>query len=153
MTDHPISGMLALGPVRGAVESLEQVLALPELAGDMIVIVGDESAAPEKRETYRRIFTALGRARRPVVWIPGRVDGALDREVRRAYEAAQGAATARRARILLFMPGVPPSELGKEAEDIVEELMHTFQPRFAARAERPALYVLRDHGGSDWLEV
>ena len=27
---YPISGMIALGPVRGAVESLEHVLALPD---------------------------------------------------------------------------------------------------------------------------
>ena len=74
--------MLALAPERGAVETLEEVLALPDLAADMIVILGDPDDSPGKREMYRELFSALGRARRAVLWAPGPVDGALAREVR-----------------------------------------------------------------------
>jgi hypothetical protein len=35
-----ITGVLALAPERGAVETLEEVLALPDLSADMIVIQG-----------------------------------------------------------------------------------------------------------------
>ena len=88
MSDHAISGVMALGATRGAVATLEHVLALPDFAADAIVVVGDLDDYPGKRETYRRLFTTLGRARRGVVWAPGPVDGALAREVRWAYEAA-----------------------------------------------------------------
>ena len=43
--------------------------------------------------------------------------------------------------------------IGRVDAAMVEELLHTFQPRFAARAEPPAQYVLRDHRRSDRLEV
>lgn len=153
MTDRPITRMLALGPVRGALESLEQVLAQPELATDMIVIVGDESASAGKRETYRNLFAALGRARRPVLWVPGPIDRALEHEVRRAYETAEAHPPTQQAPILLFTPGKPPSDMAAVTDEILNELLETFKPGLAARVERPALYVLRDHGGSEWLEV
>jgi hypothetical protein len=152
-TDLPISGVLALGPVRGAVESLQQLLAQPEFATDMLVIVGDSSESQHKRETYQEIFGMLGRARRSVVWIPGPVDGPLERDIRRAYETAKARPPARRARILLLTPGAPPADVGPAAEEILSELMHTFEPRLAARVERPALFMLRDRGGHEWLEV
>ena len=88
MNDQAITGVMALGPTRGAVATLEHVLALPDFAEDAIVIVGDLDDYPGKRETYRRLFTTLGRARRGVFWAPGPVDGVLAREVARAYETA-----------------------------------------------------------------
>jgi hypothetical protein len=95
----------------------------------------------------------LGRARRSVVWIPGPVDGPLERDVRRAYETAKARPPARRTRILLLTPGAPPADVSPAAEEILSELMHTFEPRLAARVERPALFMLRDRGGHEWLEV
>jgi hypothetical protein len=145
--------MLALSPARGALESLEQVLAEPDLASDMIVIVGDATVSVGKRDLYRNLFAALGRARRPVLWVPGPVDRALEHEVRRAYETAEPHPPTQQAPILLFTPGKPPSDLGDVTDEILNELLETFKPGLAARVERPALYVLRDHGGSEWLEV
>lgn len=155
MTDHPITGMLALGPVRGAIGSLRQVLALHEFDSDTIVIVGDASASPQKREAYRNLFAALGRARRSVVWVPGPVDRVLESELRRAYEMAEAEARpiSRRTEVVLFSPGMPPSDLGTITDEILDELLHTFRPGLAARVERPALYALRDRGGSEWDEV
>jgi hypothetical protein len=152
-TDPPIPGVLALGPVRGAVESLQQLLALPEFATDMIVIVGDASESDHKRETYHEIFSMLGQARRSVVWIPGPVDGPLERDVRRAYETAKARPPTRHGRILLLTADAPPADVGPAAEEILAELMHTFEPRLAARVERPALFMLRDRGRSEWLEL
>jgi hypothetical protein len=145
--------MLALSPVRGARESLEQVLAEPDLASDMIVIVGDETVSAGKRATYRALFAALGRARRPVLWVPGPIDRALEDDLRRAYETAEAHSPTQLAPILLFTPGRPPSDLGDVTDEILNELLATFKPGLAARVERPALYVLRDHGGSEWVEV
>ena len=153
MADASISGVLALGPVRGAVESLQQLLALPEFATDMIVILGDSSESEHKREIYHEIFSLLGRARRPVVWIPGPVDGHLERDVRRAYETAKAQPPSRHAQVLLLTPDAPPADLDTTADEILAELMHTFEPRLAARVERPALFMLRDRGRAEWLEL
>jgi hypothetical protein len=152
-TDPPIAGVLALGPVRGAVESLQQLLALPEFATDMIVIVGDSSDSDHKRETYHEIFGILGRARRSVVWIPGPVDGQFERDVRRAYETAKARPPTRHGHILLLTPDAPPAEVGPAAEPILAELLHTFEPGLAARVERPALFMLRERGRAEWLEL
>ena len=54
MTDRAIRGMLALCPGRGRLATLEQVLVQPDLANDLIVIVGDSSRRRDKRATYRR---------------------------------------------------------------------------------------------------
>src|SRR4051794_39348314 len=140
MYDEAITGVMALGPSRGAVATLEHVLALPDFAEDAIVIVGDLDDYPGKRETYRRLFTTLGRARRGVLWAPGPVDGALAREVRWAYESAWP---------------LPPSEArgSKPTNDLLGELMRTFKPRLAARVARPAVYLVRERERPQWLEL
>jgi hypothetical protein len=46
-----------------------------------------------------------------------------------------------------------PSCLTPAEAEIVGELSRTFNPRSAARLERPAVYLLRDHGGQQWLEL
>ena len=140
MSDHAISGVMALGATRGAVATLEHVLALPDFAADAIVVVGDLDDYPGKRETYRRLFTTLGRARRGVVWAPGPVDGALAREVRWAYESAWPLPAAEPR------GSTPPS-------DLIVELMRMFEPRRAARVERPAVYLVRERERPQWVEV
>ena len=140
MNYQAVTGVMALGPTRGAVATLEHVLALPDFAEDAIVVVGDLDDYPGKRETYRRLFTTLGRARRGVLWAPGPVDGALAREVAWAYETAwpRWAAEPR---------GSMPTN------DLLGELMHTFEPRLAARVARPAVYLVRERERPQWLEV
>jgi hypothetical protein len=141
MNDQAITGVMALGPGRGAVATLEHVLALPDFADDAIVVVGDLDDYPGKRETYRRLFTTLGHARRGVLWAPGPVDGALAREVRTAYESAWPLRT---------------SEPGRRSEllvDLLDELMRTFKPHLAARVARPAVYIVRERERPQWLEL
>jgi hypothetical protein len=110
MTDRAITGVLALCPGRAAAATLEQVLAQPDLANDLIVIVGDSSRQRDKRATYRAIFSTLGRVRRPVLWVPEYTESAFEREVRRAYASAQPRPTSRSARGLLMMRGARPSQ-------------------------------------------
>jgi hypothetical protein len=141
MNDQAITGVMALGPGRGAVATLEHVLALPDFAEDAIVVVGDLDDYPGKRETYRRLFTTLGRARRGVLWAPGPVDSALAREARWAYESAWP---------------LPVSETRGSttaANDLLGELMRTFKPRLAARVARPAVYLVRERERPQWLEL
>jgi hypothetical protein len=149
MNDQPITGAIALEPVRGAVATLEHVLALPDFANDTIVIVGDLDDYRRKRDAYRQIFTVLGRARRGVVWVPALVDRALERDVCRTYELAQ----AWPASQLTFAPRVPAPGLGAPANAVLEELIRTFKPRLAPRAARPAVYLVREHERPQWLEL
>jgi hypothetical protein len=152
MTDRAITGVLALCPGRAAAATLEQVLAQPDLANDLIVIVGDSSRQRDKRATYRAIFSTLGRVRRPVLWVPEYTESAFEGEVGRAYASAQPPAS-RSARGLLVMRGATPSDLGPPADELVGELLRTFRPRLAPRVERPAVYALRDQGSREWLEL
>jgi hypothetical protein len=135
-----ITGVMALGPTRGAVATLEHVLALPDFAEDAIVIVGDLDDYPGKRETYRRLFTTLGRARRGVLWAPGPLDGALARQVAWAYETARPLWAAERRGSMRM-------------NDLLGELMRKFEPRLAARAARPAVYLVRERERPQWLEL
>lgn len=151
MADLAMAGGIALGPVRGAVASLKQVLALPELADDTLVIVGDRDDYRDKRATYRALFALLARSGRSVLWAPGPVDKVLAREMRSAYEMARPSPTC--AGNLLLAPEVPAPGLGEPANDIFVELVRTFEPRLAARVVRPAVYLVRDHGRRQWLEL
>jgi hypothetical protein len=147
-----ITGVLALAPERGAVETLNEVLALPDLAADVIVIHGSGDAR-DRRDIYRKLFRALGRARRSALWIPGLADAQYRAQVLDAYRTATAPRfTGYPAAVLLTSPSSPSSLTPAEAE-IVGELSRTFTSRFAARAERPAVYLLRDHGGRQWLEL
>jgi HSP20 family molecular chaperone IbpA/Icc-related predicted phosphoesterase len=68
--------LLVLGEIRGAVDSFARVLGkLTETDADAIAIVGDLGAPWSKPAMYRSIFKALGQARRPTYWVPGRWDG------------------------------------------------------------------------------
>lgn len=72
---HRVRRLLAIGPVRGAVDQLEQLLQdVPEDRADAVAVVGDLCAVFSKAETYRSIFSALGHAGRPAYWVPGRLD-------------------------------------------------------------------------------
>ena len=139
MTERAITGALALCPGRAAAATLEQLLAQPDLANDLIVIVGDSSRQRDKRATYRAIFSTLGRVRRPVLWVPEHTESAVERDVGRAYESAQPPPASRSARGLLTMRGARPSDLGSPADELVRELLRTFRPRLAPRVERPAV--------------
>jgi hypothetical protein len=153
MTEQHITGVLALGPGRAALATLEQVLAQSDLRDDMIAIVGDADGRREKRDTYRALFSTLGRARRPVLWVPGPVDGRLEPELRRAYDAAGPRPAAQTPRNVLFARQAPPTDIGPAAGAIVAELMRTFEPRLAPRLERPAVYLVRERGHPEWLEL
>jgi hypothetical protein len=153
------TGLVALGPMRAATASLQRVLAQPELAGDLIVIVGDANRGREKRDAYRAIFSTLGRVHRPALWVPGPADGGLEREVRSAYgPSARLSAGQRPARhstrsVLLTSQGAAPPDLDLRAAAMLGELMRTYEPRLAPRAERPAIYSLSERGRSAWLEL
>jgi hypothetical protein len=148
-----INGLLALGPGRAAVATLEQALAEPDLANDVVAIVGDSSREREKRDTYHAIFSVLGWAQRPVLWIPGPVDGAFEREVRSAYGTVAARLASRSPRNLLFTPGAQPANVDPTSAEIVSALVRTFEPRLAPRCERPAAYLVRERGRPEWLEI
>jgi Icc-related predicted phosphoesterase len=80
-----ITTVLAIGPVRDDVASLERVLAQPDAAADAIAVVGDLGTAWSKRETYRALFAALGHTGLPTFWIPGAIDAPLGDHLREAY--------------------------------------------------------------------
>jgi uncharacterized protein len=68
--------LLALGQIRGDVESLERLLhELPET--DAVAIVGDLGAPFSREDTYRAIFKTLGDADRTAFWVPGPNDAPL----------------------------------------------------------------------------
>jgi hypothetical protein len=148
-----ITGVLALAPERGAVETLEEVLALPDLSADMIVIQGASGDVRGRRAIYRELFAALGRARRTVLWIPGPVDRQYEREVLDSYRAMTAPRLTRRSGALLLAAHARPLGLTPAEAEIVAELSHSFNPRLAARIDRPAVYLLRDHGGRQWIEL
>ena len=153
MTDHSVTGVLALGPVRGAVESIEQLLAHHEFETDAIVIVGDARRFAEKREAYLAIFGALGRARRAVLWVPEPGERPFEGELRRAYEGPSVRRGTDDSRIVLFAPTASSPSSNLLAREILDELTSTFAPRLAARVQRPALYLVRERGGAEWLEL
>jgi uncharacterized protein len=75
---HRVRRLLAIGPVRGAVDQLEQVLKeVPGDGADAVAVVGDLCAVFSKVDTYRAIFRALGHAGRPAYWVPGPLDAPI----------------------------------------------------------------------------
>jgi hypothetical protein len=128
-----ITGVLALAPERGAVETLDEVLALPDLAADMIVIQGASGDVRGRRAIYRELFGALGRARRTALWISGLADGQYEREVLDAYRTTTAPRATRYPGALLLTLSARPSCLTPAEAEIVGELSRTFNPRFAAR--------------------
>jgi hypothetical protein len=128
------------------------VLVEPDLAGDMVVIVGDAGRQREKSATYRSIVGTLGRVRRPALWVPGPVDGIFERELRLAYGTAARPAV-RSPRSVLFTHGAWAASLGPGTDDIVGELIRTFEPHLAPRLERPAIYRVGERGHREWLEL
>jgi hypothetical protein len=153
-SERPLAGVLALGPVRGAAESIRQVIALPELATDTVVVVDDLDDYRDRRATYREIFATLGAARRPVVLAPRLIDDALAVELHTTYARAAAWASSRHADSVLPPAATRDSDLGEQpADELLVELMHSFEPRHAARVERPAVYLMRGRGRPAWLEV
>jgi hypothetical protein len=148
VTDQLLTGVLALAPERGAAATIAQMLALPDLANDTIVILGDTDARQGKRRTYREIFSLLGRAQRPVLWVPGPVDRAFAGDVRRAYQRAM-------PRTAAPYSANPPLDTGMAtpANELLSELVRSFKPRLAARLVRPAVYTMREQGNRQWLEL
>jgi Icc-related predicted phosphoesterase len=80
-----VTKILAIGPVREDVASLERVLAQPGHEDHAVAVVGDLGAAWSSRETYRGIFKALGHAGNPVFWVPGSIDAPLGDHLREAH--------------------------------------------------------------------
>jgi Icc-related predicted phosphoesterase len=65
--------LLAVGPLRGAVDHLEELLAEPPTRDvDAIAVVGD-LAAPSAPD-YTVVLRALGATGRPTFWVPGASD-------------------------------------------------------------------------------
>jgi uncharacterized protein len=85
MTDQ-IRKILAVGPIRGAVEPLKRLLG-EELSGlgvDAVAVVGDLGVAWSKPDTYRAVFRALGEADTPTFWVPGPIDAPISEYLREA---------------------------------------------------------------------
>jgi hypothetical protein len=150
--DQLLTGVLALAPERGAAATIEQILSLPDLAGDTIVIVGDADERRSKRRVYREIFTTLGRVQRPVLWVPGPVDSAFAGDVRRAYEMARVRVATTPASVPLA-PVVPSARISAPKKELLGELVRSFRPRQAARLVRPAVYRVGQQGRRQWLEL
>ena len=151
--DHrAITGALALCPGRAAGATLREVIAQPDLANDLIVIVGDSSRRQDKRTTFRDIQHARSHPASRAL-DSEYTESALESEVRRAYESAQPAPVSHSARGLLVMRGARPSDLGPPADELVGELLCTFRPHLAPRVERPAVYAVHDQGSREWLEL
>jgi uncharacterized protein len=74
-----IRRVLAVGPIRGAIEPLQRLLGdeLPRLEADAIAVVGDLGTAWSKREAYRAIFKTLGETDLPTFWVPGPIDAPI----------------------------------------------------------------------------
>ena len=74
-----IRRVLAVGPIRGAIEPLQRLLGeeLPRLEADAIAVVGDLGTAWSKPETYRAVFKTLGEADLPAFWVPGPIDAPI----------------------------------------------------------------------------
>jgi Icc-related predicted phosphoesterase len=74
-----IRRVLAVGPIRGAIEPLQRLLAeeLPRLEADAIAVVGDLGTAWSKPESYRAVFKTLGEADLPAFWVPGPIDAPI----------------------------------------------------------------------------
>jgi Icc-related predicted phosphoesterase len=82
-----IKRVLAVGPVRGAVEQLQQLLneEAPGLDVDAVAVVGDLGVAWSKPATYRAVFRALGEADFPAFWVPGPLDAPISDYMRESY--------------------------------------------------------------------
>ena len=70
-----------------------------------------------------------------------------------AYRTTAAPRATRYPGALLLTLSARPSRLTSAEAEIVGELSRTFNPGLAARIERPAVYLLRDHGGRQWLEL
>jgi uncharacterized protein len=82
-----IQRVLAVGPIRGAVEQLQRLLR-EERSGlevDAVAVVGDLGAPWSKPDTYRAVFRALGEADLPAFWIPGPMDAPISEYLRESY--------------------------------------------------------------------
>jgi hypothetical protein len=120
----------------------------------MVLVQGNTRDSPGKRATYRAMFATLGRARRTVLWVPGSFDARFERDVQGAYGTSSVPPRTRIMEgVLLLTPGTRPEELSPAETAILAELAHRFNPRLAARTERPAVYLVRDRGGPEWLEL
>jgi uncharacterized protein len=81
-----IRTVLALGAIRGELDSLETVLdGLLGLGADAAVVVGDLGAPWSKWDVYRRIFDALGTAGKPTFWVPGPNDAPVSKYLLESY--------------------------------------------------------------------
>ena len=150
-SERPLGGVLALGPVRAAAASIRQVIALPELATDMVVVVDDLDDYRHRCATYHEIFCMLGAARRPVILAPRLIDDSLADALRTTYDLARP--SQRYIHTGPHAAAAPDAKLSEPADEILGELLHTFEPRRAARVERPAVFLMRDRGRPAWLEV
>jgi hypothetical protein len=54
---------------------------------------------------------------------------------------------------VLFAPRASSSTPEPFAHELLDELTATFMPRLAARVQRPAVYLVRGGGGTEWLEL
>jgi len=73
-----IQRVLAVGPIRGAVEQLQQLLSEEtDLEVDAVAVVGDLGVAWSKPDTYRAVFRTLGEAGLPTFWVPGPIDAPI----------------------------------------------------------------------------
>jgi Icc-related predicted phosphoesterase len=82
-----IRKVLAVGPIRGAVQPLQRLLGeeLPGLKVDAVAVVGDLGVAWSKPDTYRAVFKALGETGLPALWIPGPLDAPISEYLRESY--------------------------------------------------------------------
>jgi uncharacterized protein len=82
-----IQRVLAVGPIRGAVEKLQQLLdeEARGLEVDAVAVIGDLGVAWSKPDTYRAIFKALGEADLPAFWVPGPVDAPISDYMRESF--------------------------------------------------------------------
>ncbi len=70
--------LLVIGGINGAVEQLEKVLArASDIEADVVVSVGDLTAAWQKADVYRAIFKAFGKSGTPTFWVPGPNDAPI----------------------------------------------------------------------------
>lgn len=82
-----IQKVLAVGPIRGAVDPLQRLLAeeLPGLEVDAVAVVGDLGVPWSDSDTYRAVFKALGETGLPAFWIPGPIDAPISEYLRESY--------------------------------------------------------------------
>jgi len=78
--------LLVAGPLNGATDALERLLA--QVSGDeidLIAVVGDLGAPWSKPDTFRETFRTLGESGLPAFWVPGPTDAPLRQYLRESY--------------------------------------------------------------------